>query len=245
MRIFVAFAIILTSITHSRLNASAADEIKPLDPKHEESEQLFALYNPCCHTCGKINIRGGLDEQKKQLTLAVTKDGKPISDTVMLWGNQLHARPKGSKDDGPMGRFQWGDSDRVKLSLAVKLQYRGTTPSQYNLHTSVYLPIEDCKFSSIYIGGKFLIINADDKPSVPLPHPRLLLATTHGSATAVVAAIKSHKVAYPLIVVDMEQCLIKFFGHDWALKLPIYRNPATKEIMTQAELDARYSKATK
>jgi hypothetical protein len=217
----------LVSISFTSLNAAAKKE-------PTASQELFALYDPSCTSCCKsiFDLRGGIDEKNKQLTLTLTKDGQPISDTVKLWANALYVHP----NDGRLPhRFRW-DNEHVKLSLAALLQYKGIGKVAYATK-SVYLSVEDHAFRNIYFCGKFLIIKTgQDSP--------LLVPPTHKSITTIIQTLKSthasdpSKFSHPVIIVDINHWLTNCFGADWIHKLPTHRHPVSKEVMTQTEWDA-------
>jgi hypothetical protein len=201
-------------------------------PEHETPDKLFALYIPAFLAYNPISMRGGIDVTNKQLKLTMTKNDKPISHTVMLQGNQLRVHDRGSFHDFCYGR------EPVRLSLAAHNQYRGISSDGKS-----YVPVEDSDFRGVYICGRFLIITEGSTEHVrPLPTLQI------SSIEIFMRSMKSKEyatvpaAAHPFIVVDLSLCLTTFFGADWASKLPIYRIYATKEIMTQAEFDARYPK---
>lgn len=227
MHISVAF-IMLVTLSCTALNA-AADK-KPV------AQEIFALYDPSCSSCSKsvIGMRGGIDEKNKQLTLTLTQDDQPISDTVKLWGNELYLQPI----DGTLPRrFKW-NGEPIKLSIAARIQYKGVIPDKSNPKKGIYLHIEDAAFKGVYFCGKFLIIeNGQDD--------RALVRSELSSVTAVIESLKSvashpRRFSQPFIVVDTNEYLTYCFGSDWVHKLPVYRHPTTKEVMTKAEYDAKY-----
>lgn len=231
MHIYISF-VMLATLYCTALNAAADGKPTPA------TQELFALYDPSCSSCCKstISMRGGIDEKCKKLTLTVTKDDQPISDTVKLWGNELYIE----RQTGPLPqRFQW-KGEYLKLSLAARVQYERVYKRPTN-SKDIYPAVEDSRFRSVYFCGKFLILNTKQEVQ-PLVPP------SHESIVTIIQTLKPmhtsnpSKFPHPLIIVNIDQWLVNCFGSDWEQKLPIYRHPITNETMTQAEYNAKYPK---